>query len=216
MARFALIAMLIASAVFLAAGAEAKVVDEHIYLFPAGDADARTVEAVKKCLPACLPMTVRVKVDRHETITESAYAAPRRQYLAEMILGDIAQRINLDTGTESALIITDVDLYSPDFDFVFGVADRSKFTGLISLARLRNEYYGLRPDNTLFTERAVKEALHELGHTWGLAHCKNPKCAMSFSNYIADIDKKRSGFCLACKRTLHNRYTVPIFKKRAK
>jgi archaemetzincin len=65
----------------------------------------------------------------------------------------------------------------------------------IGLARLRQEFYGLKSDNSLFLERVVKEATHELGHAFGLRHCPRQKCVMFFSNSLADTDRKCRRFC---------------------
>ena len=47
------------------------------------------------------------------------------------------------------------------------------------------------------TYKDVKEAIHELGHTFGLKHCKN-NCVMKSSQYPSDVDKKLSEFCEDC------------------
>src|SRR6059036_245355 len=48
-------------------------------------------------------------------------------------------------------------------------------------------------------ERAVKTAVHELGHTLGLGHHgANPQCVMFFSEKLADTDRKSRDFCRAC------------------
>lgn len=44
----------------------------------------------------------------------------------------------------------------------------------------------------------MKEAVHELGHTFGLVHCIDPKCVMFFSNSLADTDNKNTKFCKKC------------------
>jgi archaemetzincin len=46
--------------------------------------------------------------------------------------------------------------------------------------------------------RALKEAVHELGHTLGLRHCSRSLCVMHFSNSIFDTDKKKSLLCDQC------------------
>jgi archaemetzincin len=81
---------------------------------------------------------------------------------------------------------------------VFGEAECPGKAALISLWRLRPEYYGSSPKIELFVERGTKEALHELGHTLGLRHCSNPFCVMYFSNSIFETDRKQSLFCNKC------------------
>ena len=75
-----------------------------------------------------------------------------------------------------------VDLYVADLNFVFGLADSHQKCAIISLARLQPEFFGQPGDPQLFRERALKEAIHELGHLRNLRHCSNPACVMFFSN----------------------------------
>ncbi len=49
----------------------------------------------------------------------------------------------------------------------------------------------------------VKEAVHDLGHTCGLGHCRNPRCVMFFSNTLGDTDVKGPGFCAACREKVN-------------
>jgi archaemetzincin len=103
---------------------------------------------------------------------------------------------------EVILGVTGVDLTAPGLNFVFGLADPRGRAALISLARLYPEFYGQPRDPGLFKARAVKEAVHELGHLLGLGHCPDPACVMSFSNSLADTDKKGPGFCQDCRERL--------------
>ena len=94
--------------------------------------------------------------------------------------------------------ITEDDLYSPVFTFVFGEARLSGQAAVFSLNRLRPERYGLPADPELLGSRARREALHELGHLFGLPHCKSPDCAMRFSGSAEEIDLKKDTLCKAC------------------
>jgi archaemetzincin len=96
------------------------------------------------------------------------------------------------------LAILDVDIFSAGLNFVFGQADLSGATSVISLVRLENEFYGLAADERLLVERAVKEAVHEIGHTLGVVHCKSRECVMYFSNSLVDTDRKGSAYCAQC------------------
>jgi archaemetzincin len=99
--------------------------------------------------------------------------------------------------------VVDVDIFAPGLNFVFGEADITGKKAIISLQRLRQEFYSLPKNEELFHERVLKEAVHELGHTYGLKHCPNPACVMHFSNSLHDTDLKNYNFCPACKAQLN-------------
>jgi archaemetzincin len=124
-----------------------------------------------------------------------AYNSERKQYLSSRLLASL-KKTDQD---ERVVGIVDIDLFVPSLKFVFGEADITSGTAIVSLYRLHQEYYGLASDNTLFIERATKEVAHELGHTFGLGHCHNNKCVMHFSNSLADTDLKETYFCNKCR-----------------
>jgi archaemetzincin len=124
-----------------------------------------------------------------------AYNSERKQYFSSKLLASLKK----SQSDERVVGIADIDLYVPRLNFVFGEADIVSGTAIVSLCRLRQEYYGLVPDEALFLERATKEIVHELGHTFGLGHCPNNKCVMHFSNSLADTDLKGASFCSSCR-----------------
>ena len=127
-------------------------------------------------------------------IPEFSYSADRDQYNAEVIVEKIIKKMPIDA--EKLLCVVDFDLFVHGLNFVFGLAAGN--TALISLARLRPEYYGEKKNEYLFRERALKEAIHELGHTFGLHHCHDIRCIMHFSNRLEDTDIKGPGICEVC------------------
>ena len=94
------------------------------------------------------------------------------------------------------LALVEFDLYEERLNFVFGEAQLGGRNAVVSVYRLKD------PDEKTFFERTFKEVNHELGHTFGLTHCSDPKCVMSFSNSIYDVDRKKRFFCSSCKRKL--------------
>ena len=90
--------------------------------------------------------------------------------------------------TTIILGICDFDAYSCGLNFVFGQASVTVGLAVVYLPRLRQEFYGLRADASIFIERVLKEATHEVGHAVGLERCPKQSCVMHFSNSLVDTD----------------------------
>lgn len=118
----------------------------------------------------------------------------------------LAQLERLDAGPGRALVaIADRDLAIPIFTFVFGRARVGGRAAVVSIARLRPEFYGLPPAPETTARRAVAEILHELGHVAGLAHCRDHQCVMHFSNSVEAVDQRGLRFCDDCATALRPR-----------
>ena len=125
-----------------------------------------------------------------------AYDSKRRQYSSvEVMRAFLAAAPGGDT---KVLGITERDLFIPMLTFVFGQAQLGGRLAVVSLARLRQEFYGLPADESVLLGRALKEVNHELGHTFGLAHCPDRNCAMSVSTGIGEVDVKNAAWCASC------------------
>jgi archaemetzincin len=133
-----------------------------------------------------------------EPFTRS-FRSSRRQYDAEVFLRELAPLVSHHA--DKAIFITREDMFAGGLNFVFGLASGKNC--ILSLARLDPRFYGPvsgpAAANALFKERILKEALHELGHTFGLGHCSDRNCVMSFSNSLEDVDAKGGAFCGRCK-----------------
>ena len=96
----------------------------------------------------------------------------RRQWKSDNVLLWLLNK-NKPGRDNKILAICDFDAYSTGLNFVFGQAQIDGRVSAIYLPRLRQEFYGLKPNKSLFYQRIVKEAVHELGHAFGLEHCNN-------------------------------------------
>ena len=131
------------------------------------------------------------------------YNQKKKQYNTSKILAKI---LNFPQNKQSFRIlgVIDEDIYSKSLNFEFGRAIIPKTknpVALISITRLRESFYRRAEKNALFDLRVLKEAIHELGHTFSLEHCNN-SCIMQLSNSITDTDNKPQDFCSTCMKKL--------------
>jgi archaemetzincin len=126
-----------------------------------------------------------------------AFDPRRKQHASGVIL-----RWLLEHGPAEGKVlgITDRDLFIPILTYVFGEAQLGGRAALVSTARLYEdvELYGPR----LFVERLGKEAVHEVGHAFGLVHCASEGCVMGRSPAVREVDEKTSELCEECRARL--------------
>lgn len=174
---------------------------ELIYIIPIGKVEEDLLDYL---LPKIANVfSSIVKVGEALSAPDYAYNKRRNQYNAPTILKKL-ESLNLEEA-KKAIGIVDVDLYALGLNFVFGEASLGGKVSLIALPRLRQTFYGLSEDKDIFYKRTFKEAIHELGHTFGLEHCRKRECVMHFSNSLFDTDYKSENFCEVCRRKLLNR-----------
>ena len=162
-----------------------------------GTVDKDISKKIQSELSEIYPETGCLIVDEIMPIPADAYNKARQQFHSTQFLSKINNYVK-QTQADRILGVTEVDLYVPQLNFVFGEATCPGKTAIISLFRLKPEFYGHPANPELFINRCVKEAVHEIGHTLGLKHCQNPTCVMFFSNSILHTDRKKKTFCEKC------------------
>jgi len=165
---------------------------KYIYLKAIGSVEPSILEDAVKSLSSISPCRI---IKDHE-YPLFAFEPKRNQYYARKIIERLV--CGLPPDCEKLIGVTDIDLCTPVLTFVYGEAQFDGRVALVSLNRLRQEYYDLPSNNELLVERLVKVCTHELGHCYGLFHCNDPKCVMHLSNNILGIDSKKRTFCVRC------------------
>ncbi len=172
-----------------------------ISIVPVNGLDADLLERLALCLEERFLFAVHV--ERAVRVPRAVLNSVRKQMFASTLIARVA-----DSGIASdavRLAITDYDLYKTSHHFVFGDASEDQRIALVSLFRLRNEFYGERADTNALFQRTLKESTHALGHALGLRHCSTTRCAMQFSTSIYDTDNKLSHFCEGCEKRMRAR-----------
>ncbi|MFN3946529.1 MAG: archaemetzincin family Zn-dependent metalloprotease [Aquificaceae bacterium] len=122
------------------------------------------------------------------------YDFQRKQYRAKDLLNYLSKVYYPDMLKLVGLF--PFDMYEEGLNFVFGLSQLGGRYAVVSVYRLSDRR------EKVFFERVYKEVNHELGHTFGLLHCKTPGCVMNFSNSLSEVDAKSRFFCEKCNKIL--------------
>lgn len=141
----------------------------------------------------------RIPVDVRDSLElpEEAFMASRDQYNAMVIIKSLKQS---NSGKSLKVLgITRHDICNPILTYVFGEAYMGGTAAVMSYARLRVGAGGEPMSREALLERAVKVAIHEIGHTFGLSHCHRDRCVMHASNNLFELDDKLNYLCSYCE-----------------
>jgi len=180
----------------------------YIYIVPIELEDHSYLEKVEDFIFH----TFHLKTRRREFVInlKDAFDPSRVQYNSSLILRQLIKKPPLDA--EKILGVLDVDLFIPILTFVFGEAQLKGIGAVVSDHRLHNRFYGLPENREVTIDRLLKEAVHELGHTFGLIHCSQPECVMKSSTYAEDIDQKSAELCPLCQKSIKVEKNYPVNK----
>ena len=169
-----------------------------IGILPVGQIAPDVLVKLQQELVKILPDTDCTMIKDSFPVPKQAFDKKRNQYNSSIILNDLRVFAIKKPEYHRVLGVIDADVFASGLNYVFGEAYVSGRAALISLWRLKPEFYRENVNITVFISRTLKEAVHELGHTLGLQHCPRSFCVMHFSNSIFDTDKKQSLLCDQC------------------
>ena len=125
---------------------------------------------------------------------EFAYNADRDQYHSTVILQELEKRA--PAHCVKILAVTKEDLFIPILTHVYGEAQLGGVASIISVFRLVED--AIADPVGKGRDRIIKEAAHELGHTFDLRHCDDSSCIMHYCRKLEDVDHKTDRFCRYC------------------
>lgn len=126
------------------------------------------------------------------------------QFNADTILQNILVK-KVPQDAVAFLGITMQDLYSGNFNYVFGIGSMNERAGVYSLRRYFPEFWNQKRNansEKLALLRSCKVLTHETGHMFGLPHCVFYECSMNGSNSLPETDAAPVHFCPVCHRKL--------------
>jgi archaemetzincin len=173
----------------------------EIFSLPIGQVEGWVSDDLEKELEK----TVGCKAERRTPVDvpSDSLNPARGQYDATRILNKLPSLVGDEAEQRDVVLgMTDVDLCTEDLNLVFDEAEPQGRFAVILLVRLHKGFYSFSENKAILLERAGKEAVHELGHVFGSAHCSNPDCVMCFSNSLLDTDRKSASFCSRCRARL--------------
>jgi archaemetzincin len=171
----------------------ANTLRENIIISPIGDLDPDLTRWVSPEIHRIFGYGTRIEpLIQH---VDFAFDSSRNQHCSTPIIGKLADMA--PPKAVKILGITRVDLFIPILTHVYGEAQLGGKACIISTHRL-NEGLGMGVWEP-FGRRVIKEAIHELGHTFNLRHCPNLTCCMHYCRSIKDVDRKSGQLCRYCK-----------------
>ena len=171
----------------------------NIVVTPVGDFNASLLKTITEGVNRCFGYGIEVGPPLHDV--DFALDTFRNQYHSTPILEKLSDLAPVEA--IKVLVICKVDLFIPILTHVYGEAQLGGKGCIISTYRLKEGISSMDPAET-FHCRIVKEAIHELGHTFSLRHCKDNTCVMHYARTIRDVDGKSDQFCRYCKVLLED------------
>lgn len=168
--------------------------ENKIIISPIGNFDAEIIESVENGIniifgfqTSILPLLENIGF---------ALDSGRNQYNSTSIIGKLESCA--PAYALKVIAITNADLFIPILTHVYGEAQLGGKACIVSTYRLKGSISSIRAGITS-SERIVKEAIHELGHTFNLLHCKDHSCIMHYCRTEQDVDRKSDQLCRYCK-----------------
>ena len=167
--------------------------EHNILISPVGELSTELIEAVAgeiKQVFGFSTVTSPILQDLSFALDDN-----RNQYHSTAILDRLAA--HTPPHAVRVLAIAQIDLFIPILTHVYGEAQLGGTACIVSTFRLNEGRSGINIPQK-YIDRIVKEAIHELGHTFNLRHCPEHTCIMHYCRNEEDVDRKSDQLCRYC------------------
>lgn len=188
-------------------GSGTSSVEGKICVMPIGDVGEKDVAFARDLLAA--HMGRETVLYEPLPLQDSYYYRERDQYSAAGLLAYV--EANAPDEAYRAVGLTAVDVTIPELNFLFGMGRCPGKCAVLSTYRL--DYYC--ESDVQRRVRFAKLIVHELGHTYGLFHCRQPLCAMKFANDYPTLDYSRVALCERCEERMCRVGKIDAAERRA-
>jgi archaemetzincin len=167
---------------------------EYILISPVGELNTTLIEAMAGEIQRVFGFYTGID----SILNDLSFALDhnRNQHHSTMILEQLAARAPAQA--VKVIAIAQVDLFIPILTHVYGEAQLGGTACVVSTFRLNEGRSGMNISQK-YIDRIVKEAIHELGHTFNLRHCPEASCIMHYCRNEEDVDRKSDELCRYCK-----------------
>ena len=173
----------------------------HIAIAPYHDIDSSTTALIAHEFEDFY-VNVKTSVLPNEIMPDSLLAWSKTRYNANKILRHLAE---IKPGTATYILALTDDRIAACGDSIHetgvaGLGDEPGYCCVVSTAALQKNI----KDSNQFNQRLLKACMHEMGHNFGLPHCKkNKKCLMrSSGGTILTLDEEDLFLCKHCRELL--------------
>ena len=181
-----------------AASDDAPITDATYYVRPMGD--VAPSHAQRACEIIRREFVVPCRVLRDRPMPYDTLDLDRYQFEAHALVERMVDELPSDG--LGLVVLTNGDLYEAGRGpYVFGLASLVAHIGVVSLSRFRETWWGGAHSSigrARFRERFHKVLIHEVGHTLGVPHCDDNRCAMREDRTLEELDDSPMRFCTRC------------------
>ena len=158
-----------------------------------GDLSTDLIEAIAGEIQRVFGFSIRID----SILQDLSFALDRNrnQHHSTLILEQLAA--SAPERAVKVIAIAQVDLFIPILTHVYGEAQLGGTACVVSTFRLNEGRSGTNISQK-YIDRIVKEAIHELGHTFNLRHCPEATCIMHYCRNEEDVDRNSDQLCRYC------------------